>query len=184
MSPGSSAIFASLQSPAAPETGNQRFYHGDASPSRHFYTPPKTPANGPKRGLPVIFGLPGAPIASAACMRFLVTPYVKQFSGMPEEEAMLARIAITPGEAFARQSLGQSMPQDLVIEGSAQFDIFRHGIVRSHDSGVIVEVGRDRNISKASPFASANCWVHVPRGHVGHGDGAVATVYPFCSPRS
>lgn len=29
-------------------------------------------------------------------MRFLVTPYVKQFSGMPEEEAMLARIAITP----------------------------------------------------------------------------------------
>ncbi|KAI7210500.1 Branchpoint-bridging [Hortaea werneckii] len=145
MSPGSSAMFASLQSPAAPETGNQRFYHGDASPSRHFYTPPKTPANGPKRGPPVIFGLPGAPIASAACMRFLVTPYVKQFSGMPEEEAMLARIAITPGEAFARQSLGQSLPQDLVIEGSAQFDIFRHGIVRSHDSGVIVEVGRDRN---------------------------------------
>ncbi|GAB1743977.1 hypothetical protein NU219Hw_g1017t3 [Hortaea werneckii] len=184
MSPGSSAIFASLQSPAAPETGNQRFYHGDASPSRHFYTPPKTPANGPKRGPPVIFGLPGAPIASAACMRFLVTPYVKQFSGMPEEEAMLARIAITPGEAFARQSLGQSLPQVLVIEGSAQFDIFRHGIVRSHDSGVIVEIGRDRNISKASPFASANCWVHVPRGHVGHGDGGVATVYPFCSPRS
>lgn len=79
---------------------------------------------------------------------------------------------------------GQQVGADLVIEGSVQFDIFRHGVLRSHENGVAVEVSSDRNIAKASPFASSNCWVHVPRGHVGHGQGSVAWVFPFCSPKS
>jgi len=190
MNPGSSAMFATLPGCDQLQTNHGGFYgfnngQADNGYNRTVPTPPKTPAQPQQRRTePVFFGLPGAPIASAACFRFLVTPYIKHLSGMAEESAILAKVAITPETAYARQNAGQSIGEDMVVEGSAQIDIFRHGVLRSYESGVTVEISRDRSIAKTSPFASSNCWVHVPCGHVGMGEGDRATIYPFCSPRS
>ncbi|TKA31033.1 hypothetical protein B0A50_02001 [Salinomyces thailandicus] len=141
MTPGNQVVFATLPGNDHGQL-NRSFYGPDASPSSHFYTPPKTPGNGDRRTEPVIFGVPGAPISSAACFRFLATPYIKHLSGMAEESAILARIAVTPETAFSRMTSGQQVGADLVIEGSVQFDIFRHGVLRSHENGVAVETGQ------------------------------------------
>ena len=72
----------------------------------------------------------------------------------------------------------------MIVDGSQEYDIFRHAILKSHWDGVSVEVSKERSLSKASPFASSNCWLHIPRGHRGVSDGDAATIYPFCSPKS
>jgi len=133
---------------------------------------------------PVLFCLPGNPVASAACFRFLVTPYIRTLGSMMEEQSMTARVAATPEMAKLQSTRHDSATSPWVVEGSPQVDIFRQACVRSNSDGVTVEVSRERNPAKTSPFASSNCWVHVPRGHHGVRQGDVAKVYPFCSPKS
>ncbi|EMD00632.1 hypothetical protein BAUCODRAFT_61126 [Baudoinia panamericana UAMH 10762] len=146
-------------------------------------SPQRSPALPSKRQT-VVFGLPSSPIASAACFRFLVTPYLRGLSGMAMEREIMAKLCITPETAMYRQTHLQPMGTSLVIEGSGHMDIFRHGILRSVYDGVSVELSRERSLQKTSPFASSNCWIHVPRGHVGLCEGDIAHIYPFCSPKS
>lgn len=186
LNPGYSTLFASLPSTDPNSMMPQYFYAGGYAAEQHsqFATPPKTPAHRRSGGTIEFFGLPGAPIASAACFRFLVTPFIRHLTGMPTEHEMLGKVAVTTDMAYARQVAGKPAAAEMVVEGSAHMDTFRHGILRSQEHGVTVEISKDRSVSKTSPFASSNCWVHVPRGHTGVGAGDIVALYPFCSPKS
>ncbi|KAK1085117.1 hypothetical protein LTR48_004825 [Friedmanniomyces endolithicus] len=134
---------------------------------------------------PVIFALPGGPIASACCFRFLVTPYIRALIGMQTECAISARVAFTQATPiFSRHDRPSPKSNEMVVDGSMDYDTFRHAILRSQIDGVSVEIAKERSPAKASPFASSNCWMHVPRGHMSVGDGDLANIYPFCSPKS
>lgn len=137
-----------------------------------------------KAGETAYFALPGNPIASAACFRFIVSPYLRILSGMHEEGGIMAKAASpSDGGRWAGPS-NETREKSLLIAGSEHVDIFRHGTLRSNHDGVSVQISKDKNTAKASPFATANCWAHVPRGHAGYHEGDVAIVYPFCSPKS
>ncbi|KAK3674751.1 hypothetical protein LTR78_005473 [Recurvomyces mirabilis] len=186
MQPGSSAMLASIPDSAfeslqRSRNSNIRFQAVDPG-GGSFVTPPKTPGINRKRS-PLIFGLPGSPIASACCFRFLVTPYIRALVGMYMEQEILARVSLTP-EPTIYQPQSDGSTREWVVKGSQHYDIFRHAILRSQHDGVSVELARERSIAKASPFVSSNCWLHVRREHAGVSAGDTGNVYPFCSPKS
>ncbi|KAK5122252.1 hypothetical protein LTR85_004162 [Meristemomyces frigidus] len=203
MNPGGTTMFASLppmELADASRSADSSFYGSGSAPTDEtFISLPKTPANNqPPRSEVAFFGLPGAPIASAAAMRFLVTPYIRQLRGMADESAMLGKVIVAPSmpslsmPSNARPvnatAIGiggsNSITPELIAKGNAQMDLFRHGSVLSEKPEVAVEISREQNTAKTSPFASSNCWVHIPRGHEGVDAGSVTWIYPFCSPKS
>ncbi|KAK3628043.1 hypothetical protein LTR56_008661 [Elasticomyces elasticus] len=189
--PGGSLLFASLpesDSGLLKHSPSSNYYgsiHGSnkSSPNSWSQSPPKPRARGTTIQ-PAIFSLPGSPIASACCFRFLVTPYIRALIGMQPEQAILAKVAITNATANYRQDHSMTGHDELVVDGSNDYDIFRHAVLKSHYDGVSVEIAKETTMSKASPFASSNCWLHVPRGHVGIQHGEAASIFPFCSPKS
>ncbi|KAK5143224.1 hypothetical protein LTR32_004606 [Rachicladosporium monterosium] len=117
--------------------------------------------------------------------KFLVTPYIRALIGMQTECAISARVAFTQATPiFSRHDRPSPKSNEMVVDGSMDYDTFRHAILRSQIDGVSVEIAKERSPAKASPFASSNCWMHVPRGHMSVGDGDLANIYPFCSPKS
>lgn len=197
MQPGSSVLLAEL--PESEDPGNQDAQTPASYPSSSassqplgfestmlpslLQTPPKTPASNYRKRRPILFSLPGSPIAAACTFRFIVTPYIRHLIGMAPEREILAKVAVAPASVIYHP---QSKPDvnEVVVEGSATHDVFRHAILKSQHEGVSVEVSRERSVAKASPFASSNCWIHVPRGRVGVGHGDLVRVFAFCSPRS
>jgi molybdopterin molybdotransferase len=106
--------------PALEELRAEVHFHGVAMRPGHpvlFATTSNDTGNVP------LFGLPGNPIATAACFRFLVAPFVRnlleQAPEKPEPAGLLQRNGYRPPL--------QSSP--------AHLDCFRHGIVRNDDSG-------------------------------------------------
>ena len=101
-------------------------------------------------------GLPGDPVATAACFRFLVVPFVRQLSGLGHDVPKILRIQQKNGF----QDLSKSCPPHL--------DCFRHGWVQRNERGEeIVTLSADQSPGKVSHYTASNCWVHVPRGHSG-----------------
>ncbi|KAK5109163.1 hypothetical protein LTR62_007248 [Meristemomyces frigidus] len=96
MQPGETAILASLTD----ATFNAlQPSHSPAEPS---YAPDLTsiqpspvakPGNIGRRP-PIIFAIPGSPVAAACCFRFLITPYIRILVGMQPEQEILARVAL------------------------------------------------------------------------------------------
>ncbi|KAK3619253.1 hypothetical protein LTR22_026052 [Elasticomyces elasticus] len=184
--PGGSMLFASLpesESPELRQSPSSIYGSSTSSPKSWSLSPPKPKARTTSIK-PVIFALPGSPIASACCFRFLVTPYIRALVGMQSEEAILAKVAVTSATAAYKSDHFMSGNNEIVVDGSMDYDIFKHGVLKSHYEGVSVELAKETIMSKASPFASSNCWLHIPRGHVGIQDGEAADIYPFCSPKS
>ena len=187
MQPGGSTLFATLPEPDSGQykQSPSSFYGSPIyNPNPNLWSPPKTPAKDISVQ-PVIFALPGGPIASACCFRFLVTPYIRALIGMQTECAISARVAFAQSTpVFSRHDRPSPKNNEMVVDGSMDYDTFRHAILRSQVDGVSVEIAKERSPAKASPFASSNCWMHVPRGHMSVGDGDLANIYPFCSPKS
>ncbi|TKA71548.1 hypothetical protein B0A55_07069 [Friedmanniomyces simplex] len=187
MQPGGSLLFASLPEPISAHTQQSppSFYGSD--PTTPNVWSPQTAAKNISVQ-PVIFALPGSPIASVCCFRFLVTPYIRALIGMQAESAILARVASTQtATAYSRlydRPSTTTTSNETIVDGSMDYDTFRHAILKSQHDGVSVEVAKERSPAKASPFASSNCWMHVPRGHMSVGDGDSTNIYPFCSPKS
>lgn len=101
-----------------------------------------------------MFGLPGNPIAVAACYRFLVVPYVGALQGKPNERP-------TFKAAFTAGPICETTSQDNVtLKKSSSVDVFRHA--RSWDGKVVMS--SEQSPAKIRPFAHADCWVHVPAG--------------------
>lgn len=87
------------------------------------------------------FGLPGNPVAAAACARFFVVPYIK-----------------------AAQQQAPERPHYAHLQGDKCFrkepDVFRPAVLTDQQ----VEIVHDHSPGKTKPFLGANCWVHVPGG--------------------
>jgi molybdopterin molybdotransferase len=191
MQPGSSALFAAFPESNTPQSTASSSSQADSADTAMSGTPDFSTTSSKSRSpsgqgarAPMLFGLPGSPIAAACCFRFLVTPYIRALIGMAAEREIMAKAAVTPDTAQYRHDRDVSTKNEMIVQGSAHYDIFRHAVLRSQHDGVSVEVSKERSASKASPFASSNSWLHIPRGHVGVGPGDVANIYPFCSPKS
>lgn len=184
LQPGGSMIFASLpESDKKPLKQLPSSFSGSATSSPYPWSPTKGP--GPEPPIqPVIFALRGSPIVSACCFRFLVSPYIRTLIGMEPEQPIMARVTLGPPPAAYRLDHAPPAGHGKVVDGSPDYDQFRHAVLQSQNDGVFVEIARERSVAKASPFASSNCWLHVPRGHAGIANGDAAYIWPFCSPKS
>jgi molybdopterin molybdotransferase len=113
------------------------------------------------------FGLPGNPIATAGCFRFIVVPFVKFMMGGAFEEPHLARLHQRIG---SRDALQSSPPH---------LDCFRHGTVREDSCGrKIVELSGNQSPAIISQFAASGCWVHIPKGRPAELRETVVYCYP------
>lgn len=96
------------------------------------------------------FGLPGNPIASAACFRFLVLPFLNRLlPANPEEPINGGKVEVTgPPDP----------PQHL--------DVFRHGntVISRDGSKAKIKLNKDQSPAKIKPFMESTCWVHISRG--------------------
>lgn len=104
------------------------------------------------------FGLPGNPVASAACLRFLVMPYINFLqSRLPERPVQSQMCCSEDMEIETREQSIAKFPGDK--------DVFRPGSFHYSASGKVeVVLIQDHSPGKIRPFLSANCWIHIPRG--------------------
>lgn len=160
MRPGHPVLFATLgQGPSSISKADK----GRDSPYKDLS--PGEP--GPDQQL-ALFALPGNPIATAATFRFLVLPYISLLQDKPAEVGFESRIWV-PDERPKHCMRG---PPNGVGKATASSekrppnDLFRHGTLRAdHTWALAVDINAEQSPAKIRPFASSNCWVHVPRGH-------------------
>ena len=108
-----------------------------------------------KNGPVAFFGLPGNPGAAAACLRFLVLPYIRRFQGRPIEQ---------PISATAKRKASLVNGSSPIISAR---DIHRFipGILRSTSASKNeIELDGCTTSAKLRPFIEANFWAHVPQG--------------------
>jgi molybdopterin molybdotransferase len=121
---------------------------------------------GTTNGTP-LFGLPGNPIATAACFRFLVVPFLRDLLGYKQEQGKAAQLQ------------GSNDSQSRSVSSPAHLDCFRHGIMNVDvDGNKIVDLSSDQSPAIISQFAASNCWVHITRGHQAELEKAVVHCYP------
>ncbi|KAK8194397.1 hypothetical protein M8818_007587 [Zalaria obscura] len=111
------------------------------------------------------FGLPGNPIAAAACLRMIVTPYIRQLEGHQIEPWISARVVM-------QDDLDPNKTPNLPSPPPSHLDVFRHASLQLQGSELWVSISKEQSPSKIRPFTGSNCWVHIPRGHgsAKHGD--------------
>lgn len=103
-----------------------------------------------------LFWLPGTPMETAVCFRFLVLPFIKQLSGFRDVGSKILRIQTS------------NWCENLAASCPPQSDCFRHGMIQHSDRGEeVVVLNFDKSPANVSHFAASNCWVHIPRGHSG-----------------
>ncbi|OKL61557.1 hypothetical protein UA08_03904 [Talaromyces atroroseus] len=125
------------------------------------------------------FGLPGNPIAAAACLHFLVRPYLRTLLLQDPEEPLLAVVETDPNED-QYQSINEYNNHKVIASFKPDKDIFYPGtrLQISHRS-VSVQIVRDYSSAKIRPFLRADCWVHIPRGKESLYAGDQVHVYPM-----
>ncbi|KAI9370267.1 MoeA, N-terminal and linker domain-containing protein [Aspergillus egyptiacus] len=122
------------------------------------------------------FGLPGNPVAAAACLRFLVRPYLQTLQLQELEPPHVARLQMsTNGDADGQKpSNGTSTTASMTFREEP--DIFRPAILSP--SKQQVRIIDDHSPGKTKPFLHANCWVHIPRGVSELCEDEMVNVYP------
>jgi molybdopterin molybdotransferase len=109
----------------------------------------------------LLFGLPGNPIAVAACTRFFVMQAIRRLQGLGPERPHPARLL----ESFAK-------PATLQFFGKAQALIDDEGQL-----GVRLLPGQES--FKISPFVRANCWAILNAGQERFEAGELVQVAPL-----
>jgi molybdopterin molybdotransferase len=121
------------------------------------------------------FGLPGNPLATVACFRFLVVPYLK---ALTKAENVCAEERI-----MAVVKLGTHFPTDEelpVRRKPFHLDVFWHGVNWIGEDGVqYVDIHPDQSSGKTKPLLAANCWIHVPAGVILAATGDKLDCYPL-----
>lgn len=150
--------------PALKAIGAEIRFHGVAMRPGHpviLATIPSEHGNIP------FFGLPGNPVATAACFRFLVTPFIRYSLGGTQESPKNAKMELRNGMRKAVALL------------PAHLDHFRHGKLRiTSDGGAQVELSQEQSPAKISYFSSSNCWVHIPRGYSTETEDVIYQCFP------
>ena len=107
------------------------------------------------------FGLPGNPVATAACLRFLVNPYLKFLQDQKLEIPFRARTRSEDVEKTERIESSEKSPR-LISTFPPDKDVFRPGIfARTSDNDMEVTLISDHSPGKIKPFAASNCWIHI-----------------------
>jgi molybdenum cofactor synthesis domain-containing protein len=126
------------------------------------------------------FGLPGNPVASAACLRFLVLPFLRILLSQPIDQPVKAiiRRLKTPGNAWQNNPCNNSSSP--IAHFPAEMEVFRPGQLRSQTDRTL-EVGliADHSPGKIRPFVSGDCWIQIHRGNFELTDGNIVDVFPM-----
>lgn len=117
------------------------------------------------------FGLPGNPIATAACFRFLVVPFLRQLLSQPIEQPEIAELSMNNGG------------HDVFLASPSHLDCFRHGtIVRRPNGSKVMQLSQSQSPAVISQYAASNCWAHISRGCYGEADAVMVQCYPHIPP--
>ncbi|KAJ1716363.1 molybdenum cofactor biosynthesis protein (MoeA) [Aspergillus flavus] len=125
------------------------------------------------------FGLPGNPVASAACLRFIVVPYLNTIRLQPQEKPYKARIMTMNDKLGSHHDipLGSGKPVTTV---PMEKDVFRPGtLCGSTDQDLMVQLISDHSPGKIKPFLEANCWIRIPHGVSEIREGDSVGIYPM-----
>lgn len=110
------------------------------------------------------FGLPGNPVATAACLRVIVLPYLRHLVSQPHEQHIFARVVMI--DNCEPNGNGNSLTiGDICSRQPPHLDVFRHGRLHMRENCFEVTLSEDQSPSKIRPFSEGLCWVHIPRGH-------------------
>lgn len=146
MRPGHPVLFATV-----PCQRQRREVYQDSGSYR------QSDLNGTSSDLATIpfFGLPGNPLATAACFRFLVLPYLRLLEHQPEEVPVAAQV---------------NLAHDAAVKKPSHLRVFRHGRMDGCAGRVLLH--DDQSSSKMRPLLSANCWAVAQEGCdlLSHGD--------------
>jgi molybdopterin molybdotransferase len=117
-----------------------------------------------------LFGLPGNPIATAACFRFLVVPFLRCILGRANEQPEMAELLLQS------QSPGPS------THSPSHLDCFRHGTVKTDEfERKTVSLSDNQSPAIISHFAGSNCWVHLPADRSTALNNSMVYCYPHNS---
>lgn len=121
-----------------------------------------------KDGQTAFFGLPGNPVASAACLQFLVMPFLRKLHSQVLEPPCKATVR---GDGNAGSDPIATCPLNM--------DVFR--LATSHPTRNLadVRVVADHSPGKVKPFLAANCWIHMPAGKHELKEGDTVDVIPL-----
>ena len=127
-----------------------------------------------------IFGLPGNPIAAAACYRFLVVPYIESLLGLPRVEPICCVLTDEGVESPTLRMEDGCTQRVQKAHGKGKFvDVFRHGNMSLNRPTSEVRLSSEQSPAKVRPFGNANCWVHIPAGVEEFSVGETVYCYPF-----
>lgn len=115
------------------------------------------------------FGLPGNPMATVVCLRFLVIPYLRFLHGQSPELPTQVRLNTT-GKSSSH--INGSKTTTKVLKKPEHLRMFWHGRVRSTPEGLVFEAHEDQGSSKIKALLNANGWAVGLEGidQVRHGD--------------
>lgn len=143
---------------------------------------PRREATQTEKSEVAFFGMPGNPVASAACLRFLVVPYLQHlWSEEPESplQATARRNQHEKIEVEANGSTRNGSNETLLSRFPVEKDVFRPGFFYRHSSNELsVIIINDYSPGKIKPFLASNCWIHVPEGQSELHEGAIVDIIP------
>ncbi|KAH8426192.1 molybdopterin molybdotransferase MoeA [Aspergillus melleus] len=138
--PGHPALFAKVPSPKAGVVDSDARVDTDEVP---------------------FFGLPGNPVASAACLQFLVVPYLKFLQGQPLEPVLEARVMESEHREWPT---AYNMASEPLFKVPKDLDVFRPGMIHRRTQDCLEVTPMEHSPSKIKPFLGADCWLHIPAG--------------------
>lgn len=125
-----------------------------------------------RRAETAFFGLPGNPVASAACLEFLVRPFLRKLQLQTTEPSCKATVRGERNTASDHKDAIATFPPDT--------DVFRLAIYHSAPQHhAEVSIIADHSPGKVKPFLAANCWAHIPAGKSVVKEGDVVDVIPL-----
>ncbi|RDW64543.1 molybdopterin molybdotransferase MoeA [Aspergillus mulundensis] len=120
-------------------------------------------------GETAFFGLPGNPVAAAACLRFFALRYLQTLQLQRPEQPRVAVLRLSREDTDSCNGT----KRDLTFQKEP--DIFRPAISQSGQVWII----EDHSPGKTKPFLQADCWVHIPSGVSELRAGSPVSIYPF-----
>ncbi|KAE8137848.1 MoeA, N-terminal and linker domain-containing protein [Aspergillus pseudotamarii] len=137
------------------------------------------PGTAPVDSEVAFFGLPGNPVASAACLRFIVALYLNTIQLQPPEKPYKAHIMAADYKFGIHHGIPLSSSKP-VATVPMEKDVFRPGtFCGSTDQDLMVQLISDHSPGKIKPFLEANCWIRIPHGVSEVGEGDSVGIYPM-----
>jgi molybdopterin molybdotransferase len=122
------------------------------------------------------FGLPGNPLAAAACLRFFVIPYLRALHKQPPEVALPARLDTVSTEIKQPEA---PLASTQMVSKPPHLHVFWHGNLRVGLDGNRVQISSDQGSGKVRPLLASNCWISIPQGERPLDSGDVVDTFPL-----